>query len=188
MRSYRRVVVAVLGFLALIVPAVLLVAPASGAQQAGVTVVWGTFGSYAPGSAAVTYNPALVPFGAKASTFGLSVPHGTVVTLAVNGLLPDHEYGAHVHTRPCGADPADAGPHYQNVVDPHQPSTDPAYTNPSNEIWLDFTTNAHGNAFTMSTVDWSFTDRHAHSVVIHEHHTHTGGAAGARLACVNANF
>jgi superoxide dismutase, Cu-Zn family len=186
MRRHRRI--AVLGLIALIVPAVALVQPASGAQQAGVTVVWGTFGSFSPGTAAVTYNPALVPFGAKASSVGLTVATGTVVTLSVHGLLPGREYGAHVHTQPCGADPADAGGHYQNMVDPHQPSTDPAFANNRNEIWLDFTTDAHGNGFALSTVDWGFTDRHAHSVMIHDHHTHAGGAAGARLACVNASF
>jgi Cu-Zn family superoxide dismutase len=184
MRRYRPIAATVLGVIAVI----LLVAPASGAQQAGVTVVWGTFGSYTPETRAVTYNPALVPFDAKASTLGLSVATGTVVTLAVQGLVPNHPYGAHVHTRPCGPDPADAGPHYQNVIDPHQPSVDPTYANPHNEIWLDFTTDSRGNAFTLSTVDWAFTDRHPHSVVIHEHHTHPGGTAGARLACLNATF
>jgi Cu-Zn family superoxide dismutase len=176
----RRFWIAGAAVLALVVPAVALVQPAFGAQQAGVTVVAGTFGSYTPGTRAVTYNPALVPFGAKASALGLTIPTGTVVTLAVHGLVPNRMYGAHVHTRSCGP--------YQNVVDPHQPSADPAYANPRNEIWLDFSTDAHGNAFALSTVDWTFTDRHAHSVVIHEHHTHTGGAAGARLACLNANF
>ena len=33
-----------------------------------------------------------------------------------------------------------AGPTFQNVVDPVQPSVDPAYANPENEIWLDFRT------------------------------------------------
>jgi Cu-Zn family superoxide dismutase len=192
MRRYRRVALAALGIVALAVPAVALGQPASGAQQAGITVVWGSFGSFSPGTAAVTYNPALVPFGAKASTLAVTGTQGTVITFVPTGLLPNREYGAHVHTRPCGASPADAGPHYQNVADPHQPSTDPAFANNRNEIWLDFGTDAYGNGFTLTTVNWGFTDRHAHSVVIHEHHTHTGdgqaGTAGARLACLNVNL
>jgi superoxide dismutase, Cu-Zn family len=107
-------------------------------------------------------------------------------------LLPNRAYGAHVHVKKCGAAPADAGPHYQNVVDPKQPSVDPAYANPRNEIWLDVHTDRHGFAFTSSTVDWRFTDRHAQSVVVHNEHTHTkpgeAGTAGPRLACVNVSF
>ena len=176
------------GLTALLIPAALVVQPAFGAQVAGVTAVWGTFGSFAPGAGAVTYNPALVPFGAKATSLALTGPHGTATTLIVNGLLPDRDYGAHVHLNPCGPNPADAGPHYQDVVDPNQPSVDPAFANPHNEIWLDFHTDAHGNALALSTVAWSFTDRHAHSIMIHDHHTHSDGTAGPRLACLNANF
>jgi len=192
MRRHRRLAAALLGLIALIVPAILLTQPASGAQQAGVTVVWGTFGSYAPGTRAVTYNPSMVPFDAKATALGVTGPHGTITTFMVKDLLPDHQYGAHVHTNACGPSPADAGPHYQNVADPHQPSVDPTYANPRNEIWLDLTTDHNGNALTLSTVSWAFTTRHAHSIMIHEHHTHTGdgqaGTAGARLACLNVNF
>lgn len=192
MRRPRRVAVALLGFLALIIPTMILVRPAAGSQQAGVTVVFGTFGSYAPGTPAVTYNPALVPFGAKASALGVTGPHGTVTTLVVQGLVPGRGYGAHVHANPCGPGPADAGPHYQHLADPHQPSVDPTYANSRNEIWLDFTTDQRGNSLALSTVPFSFTTRHAHAIMIHEHHTHTGdgqaGTAGARLACLNVNF
>lgn len=194
MRRFRRVTVAVLGLIVLIVPAAGAVQapPPPPPAHAGITLVWGTFQGFAAGATAVTYDEALVPVGAVASVLGLSGPHGTLVTLSVKGLVPNREYGAHVHTRSCGADPADSGPHYQNVVDPHQPSTDPAYANRDNEIWLDFTTDAGGTGVGLTHVDWMFGDRGARSVVIHEHHTHTGegeaGTAGARLACVNADF
>ena len=60
------------------------------------------------------------------------------------------------------------------------------------EIWLDVHTNGNGFAYTSSTVDWQFTDRHAQSVVLHNDHTHTkpgeAGTAGPRLACVNVAF
>ena len=66
--------------------------------------------------------------------------------LHVKGLEPDTEYGAHAHANAAAASTgADAGPHFQHVVDPVLPSVDPAYANPRNEIWLDLTTNAAGN-------------------------------------------
>jgi Cu-Zn family superoxide dismutase len=68
------------------------------------------------------------------------------------------------------------------------PSADPAFANPDNEIWLDFTTDATGAAIALTTVDWTFTGRQARSVVIHEHRTQHGGAAGARVACLNVDF
>ncbi len=143
------------------------------------------------GDAAITYRPDLVPEGARATVLGLPMA-GTTVLLSVRGLVPDRHYGAHVHTKPCGPAPADSGPHYQDQVDPVQPSTDPAYANPDNEIWLDFRTDAHGAAFTSSTVDWTFGERRGASVVIHETHTHTApgeaGTAGARLACLTVRF
>jgi Cu-Zn family superoxide dismutase len=161
-------------------------------DHAATRLVLGTFGPFTPEARAVTYSQALVPAGATAAVVGTSGPHGTIVTLAVRGLVPSRGYGAHVHTRTCGPAPADSGPHYQNVPDPRQPSVDPAYANPANEIWLDFTTDPAGNGAALSTVNWTFAGRQARSVVIHEHHTHTGdgqaGTAGARLACVKVEF
>jgi Cu-Zn family superoxide dismutase len=165
--------------------------PAAAASQPllGIAAASGQFQAYGPNTVAVTYDQAMVPLGANIFTLNLQDMNQTVVLVGVRGLPPSKEYGAHVHTKPCGANPTNAGPHYQNVPDPHQPSTDPAYTNKNNEIWLDFTTDAQGNGLAMATVDWRFTDgQHARSVVIHEHHTHTGGAAGARLACMTAAF
>jgi Cu-Zn family superoxide dismutase len=183
--------------------ALLAVAALSGAGQAtadeqardSFTVVGthGTFASYSPGENAVTYRPDLVPAGAVAGVFSLSAPEfGTSTTLTVAGLVPGREYGAHVHTKPCGETGDAAGPHFQKVPDPVSPSVDPAYANPDNEIWLDFTTDRAGHATARSTVDWQFDVRRGKSVVIHETHTHSGpghaGTAGSRLACVNVNF
>jgi Cu-Zn family superoxide dismutase len=157
------------------------------AEPPRLVAVSGQFGD----ETAITYRPDLVPEGARATVLGLPMA-GTTVVLSVRGLVPDRHYGAHVHTKPCGPAPADSGPHYQDQVDPVQPSTDPAYANPDNEIWLDFRTGAHGAAFTSSTVDWAFGERRGASVVIHETHTHTApgeaGTAGARLACLTVSF
>jgi Cu-Zn family superoxide dismutase len=140
-----------------------------------------------------TYKPELVPAGASADVFGLtSETHGTSTALVVTGLLPNREYGAHAHAKPCGDTGDAAGPHYQHLEDPVKPSVDPTYANPSNEIWLDFATDASGRGLAASKVDWTFGERRAQSVVIHETHTHThpgqAGTAGPRLACLNVGF
>jgi superoxide dismutase, Cu-Zn family len=141
------------------------------------------FEPYRPGAEAVTYDPR-VPAGARASVMALPIGGRTVVVLLVSGLPPHAHHGAHVHVRPCGPAPADAGPHFQDVVDPVQPSVDPAYANPRNEVWLDFTADASGTALSSAVVEWTFDGRQADSVVLHEHHTQPGGGAGARLACL----
>jgi Cu-Zn family superoxide dismutase len=174
----------------------------TGAGQAGATpdspgvtaTGGGTFVEFEPDAPAVTYDTELVPVGAQARVTSLSSPvTGTHTGLGVQGLVPDREYGAHVHTQPCGETGEAAGPHFQFEQDPVRPSVNPAYANPDNEIWLDFTTDALGRGFALSHVDWQFPDdRRGQSVVIHETHTHTepgnAGGAGARLACINVDF
>ena len=117
----------------------------------------------------------------------------TIVTLHVWGMKPNTEYGAHAHTNACGDTGAAAGPHFQNVLDPVTPSTNPAYANPQNEIWLDLETDEEGNGAAQTKLNWQFSpERRAHSVIIHVEHTHTGphdsGVAGARLACLTVGF
>lgn len=153
----------------------------------------GTFAPYVEGATAATYDLDGVPSGARASVFSLSNDHvGTATKLTVSGLQPNRHYGAHVHEKPCGPTGDDAGPHFQHVQDPNQPSTDPEYANPDNEVWLDFTTTAHGNGIAASHVDWPYGERRPASVVIHEHHTSTdpgeAGDAGERLACINVDL
>ncbi|MGP3977001.1 hypothetical protein ACTWQF_23905 [Streptomyces sp. 8N114] len=136
---------------------------------------------------AVTYDQAKVPSGAAIMVARKATEHRTTVRLQVRGLLPDRSYGAHVHTEPCGARPDDSGPHYQHRKDPVQPSTDPRYANPRNEVWLDFTTDHKGRGEAVSRHNWTFREGKAGSVVLHEKHTSTkpghAGQAGARLAC-----
>lgn len=168
-------------------------APATTTAAAPATAVdvQGTFA--APGGTAATYDPALVPEGATAEVKSQETNGSTSVTLIVTGLLPNRAYGAHAHVNPCGADGMAAGPHYQFQQDPVTPSVDPAYANPQNEIWLDFTTNAQGTGETTTTVPWSFpADRRAQAVIIHEKPTSTeagkAGTAGARPACITVAF
>ncbi|GAB3291874.1 hypothetical protein GCM10027563_30520 [Parasphingorhabdus pacifica] len=153
----------------------------------------GTYEPYREGAAAVTYDESQVPAGARAKVLSTPLGNGqTRITVVLGGLEPDREYGAHVHTKPCGATGKDAGPHFQQDVDPVRPSVDPAYANPENEVWLDFRTNSAGHAVSHATGDWQFRGRMANSFVIHEEHTSTApgeaGSAGSRLACLNAQF
>ncbi len=155
-----------------------------------------TFVAPNPGAEAVTYNPALAPVGA--AILASLLPSGydypqTAATLAVAGLLPNRGYAVHVHTNACGATGEDAGPHYQNRIDPaaspQAPSTNPEYANPRNEIWLDVRTNAAGSGSANTIVPFTFTDRIPGSIVVHEAMTTAtapgqAGNAGARLACL----
>ncbi|WP_214409467.1 superoxide dismutase family protein [Sphaerisporangium fuscum] len=166
--------------------------PAGAAPDPEPVIAVGRFMPYSNDQTTITYDPKLVPSGATAGVAYLPGRDVSSVRLQVQGLLPDRKYGAHVHTKRCGAKPEDAGPHYQHKQDPVTPSTDPRYANARNEVWLDFTTDAHGNASSVSTLNWKFTDRHPQSIVIHADHTHTdpghAGTAGARLACISVNF
>ncbi|WP_197319742.1 superoxide dismutase family protein [Saccharomonospora sp. NB11] len=166
-------------------------APAASAEGGRFSAVVTTFQDHPHGSA-VTYDTRLVPVGALAAVAVHRSDTGTVTELRVHGLSPNRSYGAHAHVAPCGATGEDAGPHFQHVEDPNQPSTDPAYANPENEIWLDFTTDDYGAGEARSEVAWTVDDRRPASVVIHEHTTSTedgaAGTAGRRLACINASF
>lgn len=141
---------------------------------------------------AITYDAKRLPVGAQATVTGQATDGQTTVTLAVTGLMPNRAYGAHVHAWPCGPSGDVAGPHYQHQPDSKTPSTDPAFANSQNEVWLDFNTDAAGTATATATVPWVFGDRRADSVVIHANPTATepgkAGTAGARLGCVSVHF
>lgn len=152
-----------------------------------------TFQADASG-AAVTYDPELVPAGARGAVQARSGDGTTTVMLAVRGLQPLRWYGAHVHAKPCGEAPEHAGPHFQYSPDPVQPSVDPRFANPQNEIWLDLTTDETGSGSTESTVAWQIPSEQPRpgSVVIHAAQTATdagkAGTAGARAACIDVDF
>ncbi|MEW1831712.1 superoxide dismutase family protein [Streptomyces sp. NPDC088196] len=115
-------------------------------------------------SAAVTYDNKLVPAAAWIQVSQQTVASGaTTVKLRVDGMVPGHAYAVHVHQKPCGADPAAAGGHFQ-----HKPSTDPADVTADNEVWLDFTADEHGAAEAGARHDWGFRQGEASSVVIHD--------------------
>ncbi|NGN69047.1 superoxide dismutase family protein [Streptomyces sp. A7024] len=171
-------------------------AGAQSAQGDGWLVKSGTFspavGAGSGSGDAVTYDRELVPEGADIAVVERTTGKRTYLLLGVRGLKADREYGAHIHTKPCGDDGDAAGPHYQDEADPVTPSVDPAYANPRNEVWLDFATDGEGAAHAFAAQDWRFRKGGAMSLVLHEEKTHTGhgeaGMAGDRLACFTVPF
>lgn len=152
-------------------------------------VTEGTFRVWDEATPAVTYDTTAVPEGATAKLTVTKTAGGMRVRLKTTGLVPGRTYGAHLHVRPCTDKPAEAGPHYQHRIDPEQPSVDPKYANPRNEIWLDFTADAAGTGRATSVHRWRFDNsRPPWSMVLHAERTHTepgkAGTAGARLACL----
>ena len=106
----------------------------------------------------------------------------TRVRLMVDGLPVGQTFGAHVHTAPCGAAPADSGPHYQHTADATVPLAE-------REVWLDVTAGADGHAATTTEVPWEIGPGVAGSVVLHALPTDpTTGVAGPRLACTTVTF
>jgi Cu-Zn family superoxide dismutase len=166
-------------------------APAGG--YAPDTVATGTFLPYQPNSTAITYDPAVVPAGATAEVVVGAARETTTVRLSATGLIPRRAYGAHLHTRPCTGVPDEAGPHYQHQKDPaaaaSPPSVDPAFANPANEVWLDFTADTTGAVAVVSKVAWTFpAGEQARSLILHAQQTKTApgvaGTAGPRVACL----
>ncbi|AEV82803.1 Cu/Zn superoxide dismutase [Actinoplanes sp. SE50] len=146
------------------------------------------------GRQAITYDAALVPPGATALVEFSSTGQNLWIRLEVTGLVPGHTYGAHMHVAGCGKNPSAAGPHFQHH---HAPAAagdgDPRYANPSNEIWLDFTADAHGGAVVRREQHWMFAhEQPPRSLILHAEPTRTGpgtaGTAGARVGCLNLPF
>ncbi|MFI0805494.1 superoxide dismutase, Cu-Zn family [Amycolatopsis lurida] len=165
--------------------------------EGGITT-WTTHGSFttpSPGrplSSLLTYQPDLVPVGAEVTMVLRRRGNSASLTVTLGGADPNRRYTAHVHTRTCGVDPNGSGPHYQDRKDEHQPSVDPAFANPANEVWLDLTTDLTGRGTTTVETAWFFREGEANSLVLHAGKTHTehgiAGTAGARIACVTEHF
>lgn len=136
-------------------------------------------------SLALTYDTSTVPAGARIEVEQRSDSgQGTTVLLHVSGVRPGHAFGARVHTKPCGADPAAAGAPYQNLIDPLRSPTDPTYVNAQNEVWLDFTADAQGAGEAQAHHAWDFRSGQAGSVVILDR----PDAGGAPVACFTVPF
>ncbi|WP_242901104.1 superoxide dismutase family protein [Actinomadura terrae] len=112
--------------------------------------------------------------------------HRTIVTLRATGFpakAAGHTFGAHVHRRVCGRNPADSGDHYR---DPKVAAKAPLR---EKEIWLDLKVERGGSASARTVHHGLIADGAAGSVVIHAQPTNERtGDAGARLLCTNVPF
>ena len=73
--------------------------------------------------------------------------------------------------------------------DPVRPSTDRAYANRRNEVWLDLTTDTQGAGSATAAPRWAFDElTPPRSLVLHAERTRTAagvaGTAGERVACL----
>ncbi|WP_317495041.1 superoxide dismutase [Haloechinothrix sp. LS1_15] len=175
----------------------LLVASCGNGDERGELSHTGTLAAPEAADDAYTYDSELAPEGAELTIMAESDAAATEVTLRVSGLLSDRGYAVHAHTDPCGTDGGDSGPHYQHEIDPaatpDDPSTDPEYANPDNEIWLDVVTDDDGDGEVTTEVPFGFAEDAPESIVLHqepETATEPGeaGTAGDRVACLTVPF
>jgi Cu-Zn family superoxide dismutase len=111
---------------------------------------------------------------------------GMQLALQVSGLPPSRGFGSHLHKLTC--ETMIAGGHYQHSAAPPDAAADPAYANPSNEVWLDFTTDDAGAATAHANVGWIPSDGGANAIIVHDRLTGDGGLAGPKLACLPIPF
>lgn len=126
-------------------------------------------------TAAIVYNRKFVPKGAQASLTAESVGGKTVTSLVVEGLLPNHRYGAHLHVAPCGDHPGDAGAHFQHVA---------GRADAASEVWLDLKTDDSGAGRATAHHDWPLTGAMPRSLVLHSTATAPSDPPAARVACL----
>jgi len=107
----------------------------------------------------------------------------TIVTLNVAGLPAGRSFAAHLHRDGCAT--GFGGPHYQ------APTGTPAgNADPEHEVWLDFTTNAAGNARSLAVVPFEVLAG-TRSVIIHQgDETGPGGVVvpSQRLGCLDVTI
>jgi superoxide dismutase, Cu-Zn family len=108
------------------------------------------------------------------------------IKLKVTGLPANRVFESRLHKLMCEMD--DAGGDYQNRPFPRDGSaTDPAFSNSTNEAWLDLTTDADGTGSAETIVNWIPRPDQANAIIIHDVASDSG-APGASLACTNLPF
>ncbi len=111
----------------------------------------------------------------------------TQFKLKLSGLKPDTQFGSHVHVASC--DDNQAGGHYQHNLRPDAAAAfDSEFANATNEVWLDFKSDAMGNATSDVTSNWKLVSSRAKAIIIHVMKTGDGGVGGSKLACVNLKY
>lgn len=144
-------------------------------------------------SKAITYDTDLAPIGAAMTGTVIPTSEGSMAQLTVFGLLPNRGYAVYAYANACGASAGAAGRRFQNHLDPtatsQNPSSDPRYANPDNEIWLDVRTDIAGTGTSHTTVPYTLSDRVPGSLVVHDVVQTPAGPseprkAGDRIACL----
>ncbi|MFF5263200.1 hypothetical protein ACFY4C_30080 [Actinomadura viridis] len=109
----------------------------------------------------------------------------TVIDLVVSEFpreAVNRRLGVHVHSRRCGANPDDSGPHYT------RPGAAASVRPRNKEVWLDIRVRPGGLGRTQTVVPWRV-GKAARSIVIHAKRTNQRtGDAGRRLVCTNVPF
>jgi len=161
----------------------------SGASTAS-SVSWGY---YRGGLTDLSPNTGDVYDGARATAVMIGMRNESTFRVTISGLKESaihQEYGAHVHTGPCGLDAAGhatVGGHYNTT-----PRGLPPVVNDKTEVWLNFHVNSDRTARDTAVVPFIANPEGARSITFHEkatvHHQTAGGAAvgtaGAKLACL----
>ncbi|HET6666514.1 MAG TPA: hypothetical protein VFG98_04425 [Intrasporangium sp.] len=114
---------------------------------------------------------------------------GTTAVLHVRGVDPSvagRTFGAHLHDGPCRTDASGASlGHYNHDV---HSGLNPVKVSDATEVWLDFTVDTAGAGNSSSAVRFPLRSGER-SVVVHANPTDRNtGAAGARLACLPAEW
>jgi Cu-Zn family superoxide dismutase len=124
----------------------------------------------------------------QGSATARAVDGGMQISLSVSGLPAARGFGSHLHLLAC--DMNSAGGHFQHTpaASADAAVTDPAFANPSNEVWLDFTTDDAGTALSSASVSWVPPDGGAKAIIVHDRLTGDGGVAGPKLACLPFAF
>ena len=125
--------------------------------------------------------------GARATAMMMSIDNESTFRVTLRGLKKSamhNEYGAHLHTGPCGLDASKqptVGGHYNTT-----PAGQPLVVNDKTEVWLNF--QVHSLDYTRATAVVPFVPDGTRSITFHEkatvHHGDGVGTAGLKLACI----
>jgi hypothetical protein len=128
--------------------------------------------------------------GARATAMMISIDNESTFRVTLRGLSDTamhKEYGAHLHTGPCGlanGQPT-VGGHY-NIT----PAGQPLVVNDKTEVWLNF--QVHSVEYARAAAVVPFVPEGIRSITFHEkatvHHGDSAGTAGLKLACIPLNI
>ncbi|MDN3481527.1 hypothetical protein QMA10_06270 [Arthrobacter sp. APC 3897] len=110
-------------------------------------IIQGTFGSYCDNAIATTYDKSLVPDSADTTITINETDADTTLQMIARGFEPNTEFSATLHESLCGSSPSDAGREYSDTRNED-----------SDDLDLNFTTDANGGSTASVTVPWVLPD------------------------------